>query len=304
ARLRSAEAVTGEHVHPVLGEHQVHQLLAELGVLEGEDRVGVHHLGGIRRHHGRQLVRPRGHVGGVDQGGVHLTGGHPFGGSGDVLLQADRLAVEPGEVEQLGGGSTAGHLGGAGDERGVGQVRQTGEAQRVAAGDRDHQRVRGEQPRLVVLVREGGHEVVHRGGVRGGQHVGVRPFGQLGDQGGGSVVDGGLDGHVRVVLGEHVQQVVHRSGQGGGGEHGQRLVGAAVARWVARRVVGARVTGGASTARCGQRERSGAEKDGGAAAAHRASTITVVALTTALARAPTSSPRSRTASADIRDTTR
>src|SRR5699024_6988533 len=120
------------------------------------------------------------HVGGVDQGGIHLTGGHPFGGSGDVLLQADRLAVEPGEVEQLGGGSTAGHLGGAGDERSLVQIGQTGDAERVPGGDGDHQRVRSEQGGLVVLVREGGHEVVHGGGVRSGQHVGVRPFGQLG----------------------------------------------------------------------------------------------------------------------------
>src|SRR5699024_8122272 len=114
--------------------------------------------------------------------------------------------------------------------------------------------------------------------------------------------------------GEHGQQVVHRCRQRGGSEHGEGLIltGAAVG------AAGVWVVTGAGRAACrGERERCGGYQEGDEAAAraaptqrsgvtgaHRASTITVVALTTALARAPTSRPRSRTASADINDTTR
>src|SRR5699024_6789544 len=144
---------------------------------------------------------------------------------------------------------------------------------------------------------EGGDQIVHRVGVRGGEHVCIGSFGQLRDQGGGAVVHAGLHGHVRVLLGEEVQQIVHRFGQGGGGEDGQALLTLAGCVVFA---LGALSTHAAGAAAQGQGEGTGQCGDGGRGAAHQpCSTITVVALTTAVARAPTSRPRSRTASADI-----
>src|SRR5699024_483452 len=149
---------------------------------------------------------------------------------------------------------------------------------------------------------EGGDQIVHRVGIRGGQYIGVGAFGQLRDQGGGAVVHAGLHGHVRVLLGEEIQQIVHRFGQGGGGEDGQALLTLAGCVVFATGALSTHAPGAAAQ---GQGEGTGQCGDGGRCAAHQpCSTITVVALTTAVARAPTSRPRSRTASADINDTTR
>src|SRR5699024_7725564 len=88
ARLWHPEAVSEQHLRPVLGAHQVDQLLAELGALERHDRIGADHVGCLGRHHWLQLIGAGGDVRGIHQRGVHLPRDHPFGGGGDVLLQA------------------------------------------------------------------------------------------------------------------------------------------------------------------------------------------------------------------------
>ena len=135
------------------------------------------------------VVRDLDHVGGVaggddvgdvDDAGVGLAGGDLGDHAADVLLEADRGDRDAGRGEDLVGVVATRNFGGAdhGLDVGVGEVGDTGDAERVARGDDDRQQVGGEDHRFAA-VESGVGQLGHVGGVGGGEHVRRGALGDL-----------------------------------------------------------------------------------------------------------------------------
>ena len=230
---------------PSAPSEEVDERLADLLVLgggDGGDRVlgddvdvlgDLDHVGGVAGGDD---------VGDVDDAGVGLPGGHLGDHAADVLLEADRGHGDAGGGEDLVGVVAARHLRGAdhGLDVGVGEVGDAGDAERVARGDDDRQQVGGEDLRLAA-VEAGVGELVHVGGVGGGEHVGRGALGDLlHERRGGVEAERRLG--VRVGRRERLADLGERLGQRRRGEHGD--VALHPGRGRGRRRLGGRGGGG------------------------------------------------------------